>query len=108
MNTTPDSLQTLFSDHWDAYMRAEPFFATMCGDHRFDNQLGQADEAHYADWLSQLEGFQRRLTDIDPQPLSEDDRLNYEYFERMLEAEIGRTRILSPAHPFLHHARSDA
>ena len=44
MSKTPASLVKLFSDHWDAYMRWDPIYATMCGDHRFDDQLGNLYE----------------------------------------------------------------
>jgi uncharacterized protein (DUF885 family) len=88
MPKTPASLVKLFSDHWNAYMRWDPTFATMCGDHRFDDQLGGADEQHYTAWLDQLKGFRARLDKIDPSKLGLDDRLNYNYFARMLDSEI--------------------
>ncbi len=89
MPKTPVALTRLFSDHWDAYMRWDPIFATMCGDHRFDDQLGSADELHYKDWLKQLRKFRKRLEKIDPSKLSPEDRLNYGYFALMLDSEIG-------------------
>src|SRR5688500_17767516 len=89
MSRTPASLKKLFSDQWDANMRWDPIFATMCGDHRFDDQLGGADEDHYVGWLDQLNKFRARLDKIDPSKLGPDDRLNYDYFARMLDSEIG-------------------
>ena len=71
MSNSPASLVKLFSDHWDAYMRWDPIYATMCGDHRFDDQLGSADESHYTDWLNQLRGFQKRLEKIDSSKLDD-------------------------------------
>ena len=88
MPKTPASLTRIFSDHWDAYMRWDPTFATMCGDHRFDDQLGGADESHYTDWLDQLRKFRKRLDKFDPSRLGPADRLNYDYFALMLDSEI--------------------
>lgn len=88
MSKTPTALTKLFREHWDAYMRFEPVFATMSGDHRFDDELGSADEAHYTDWLKQLKKFRARLEKIDPSKLEPADRLNYDYFARMLASEI--------------------
>ena len=88
MPKTPAALTKLFREHWDAYLRFEPVFATMCGDHRFDDELGGADEAHFTDWLKQLRKFRTRLDKIDPSGLEPADRLNYDYFARMLDSEI--------------------
>jgi len=88
MPKTPAVLVKLFSDHWDAYMRTEPILATVCGDHRFDDQVGGAGKAYYANWLKQLKKFHKRLEKIDPSKLGAEDRLNYNYFALMLESEI--------------------
>ena len=88
MPKTPASLTKLFTEHWDAYMRFDPVFATMCGDHRFDNELGGADEAHYTGWLNQLKKFRARLDKIDSSKLGPADRLNYGYFALMLDSEM--------------------
>lgn len=88
MPKTPASLVKLISEQWDAYMHWDPMFATMCGDHRFDDQLGGADEAHYTGWLDQLRRFRKRLDRIDPSKLGPADRLNYDYFALMLDSEI--------------------
>lgn len=88
MPRTPISLTRLFTEHWDVYMRFDPIFATMCGDHRFDDELGGADEAHHTDWLNQLRKFRARLDKIDPSRLRPADRINYAYFALMLDSEI--------------------
>jgi uncharacterized protein (DUF885 family) len=69
-------------------MRFDPILATLCSDHRFDDQLGGADEDHYVDWLNQLKKFRSQLDKIALSQLEPDDRLNYEYFARMLDSEI--------------------
>jgi uncharacterized protein (DUF885 family) len=81
-------LSQLLADHWDAWMRWDPLYATTCGDHRFNDRLPGADEAHYVDWLNQMLGFRARLETIDRSTLIPDDRLNYDIFARMLDNEI--------------------
>lgn len=88
MPKTPAALAKLFSDHWNAYMQVDPIFATLCGDHRFDDQVGSADEAHYTNWLKQLKKFRKRLEKIDLTKLGTQDRVNYKYFALMLDSEI--------------------
>lgn len=81
-------LETLFADHREAWMRWDPLNATLCGDHRFDDQLPRANEESFADWLTQLNGFQARWKAIDRAGLQAANRLNYDVFARMLENEI--------------------
>ncbi len=89
MKKTPASLTKLFADQWDAFLRWEPTSATFFGDHRFDDQLPAATEKHFTDWLKQLKKFRARLGRIDRAGLEAGDRLNYDYFARMLDSEIG-------------------
>jgi uncharacterized protein (DUF885 family) len=93
MKKTPASLTKLFTDHWDAFLRWEPTSATFFGDHRFDDQLPAATEEHFADWLKQLKKFRARLGRIERAGLEAGDRLNYDYFARMLDSEIGMLEL---------------
>jgi uncharacterized protein (DUF885 family) len=88
MSTLPTKLSKLFSDHWDAWMRFDPLFATTCGDHRYNDQMPHTTDADFADWLDQLTKFRARLEKIDRARLEAADRLNYDYFARMLDSEI--------------------
>lgn len=93
MKNTPASLTKLFTDHWDAFLRWEPTSATFFGDHRFDDQLPAANEEHFAKWLIQLKKFRARLGKIERAALEAGDRLNYDYFARMLDSEIGMLEL---------------
>lgn len=93
MKTIRTKLEQLFNDHWEAWMRYDPLFATSCGDHRNNHLLPQVDEASYAAWLAQLEGFQARLASIPRSALEPAERLNYDYFSRMLAGEIAELRF---------------
>lgn len=88
MPKTPIPLKKISREYWDAYMRYDPVSATTFGDHRFDDQLGGADETHYTNWLSQLKEFRARLNKIDPTNLESADRLNHNTFALILDVEI--------------------
>jgi uncharacterized protein (DUF885 family) len=93
MKTSGSELAQLFADHWEAWMKWDPIFATQCGDQRYNDRLPNADESHYADWLTQLEGFRARLEQIASDSLKPADRLNYDYFARMLSSEMDELRF---------------
>jgi uncharacterized protein (DUF885 family) len=95
MKKTPAVHTKLFTDHWDAFLLWEPTSATFFGDHRFDDQLPAATEEHFADWLKQLKKFRARLGRIERAGLEAGDRLNYDYFARMLDSEIGMLELHS-------------
>jgi hypothetical protein len=38
----PDAFAQLLDDHWEFTMRMDPVWATMTGDHRFDDRLPEA------------------------------------------------------------------
>jgi uncharacterized protein (DUF885 family) len=86
--TSSDQLTRLIADQWQAWMQAEPLFATTCGDHRFNNRLPDAGEEHYASWRERLVEFHALLHRIDHATLAPSDRLNYDIFDRMLDSEI--------------------
>ena len=84
----PDAFAQLLDDHWDFSMRTEPVWATMTGDHRFDDRLPEASESSMAERAAELQDLQRRLGAIDRLALPASDRLNYEILARALENDI--------------------
>jgi uncharacterized protein (DUF885 family) len=88
MSPSADQLNRLITEQWEAWMRWDPIYATTCGDHRFNDRLPEADEAHYGEWRDQLAGFRGRLQKIESGTLQASDRLNYELFSRLLDSEI--------------------
>jgi uncharacterized protein (DUF885 family) len=88
MTSPAVQLNRLIANQWQAWMQAEPLFATSCGDHRFNDRLPNADEEHYSSWRAQLVEFRAVLERIDRGSLAPSDRLNYDLFERMLDSEI--------------------
>ena len=86
--TPTEQFRQLIADQWDAWMRAEPIFATSCGDHRFNDRLPDAGEEHYTSWRAQLADFRARLQTLDRAALDPSERLNHAIFARMLDFEI--------------------
>jgi len=85
---SPELLDRLIADQWEAWMRWDPLFATSCGDQRFNDRLPEAGEPHYVSWRGQLAAFRQRLQKIDRLSLPQADRLNCDIFARMLDFEI--------------------
>jgi uncharacterized protein (DUF885 family) len=81
-------LQQLLSDHWEAWMRWDPLFATQCGDNRYNDRLPIMTDAAFQNWRLQLIGFRDRQRAIDRAELTNRDRLNYDIFARTLDNEI--------------------
>jgi uncharacterized protein (DUF885 family) len=81
-------LQRLFNDHWQAWLRWDPLFATQCGDNRYNDRLPVMTDAEYQDWRKQLIIFRKRKNDIARSDLSPTDSLNYDIFSRILDNEI--------------------
>ena len=97
--TSAADLHALFNDEWEAHLAADPFFATITGDRRYNDRLPEASEARYAREAEALRGFLDRLRQIDREDLSEADRLNYDIFRRLKQdalAEIEFRSYLAP------------
>ena len=88
MTTASTHLTRLFSDHWQAQMEYDPLFASMCGDHRYDDRLPTVSEAAISAWRSQLQAFRTRQDSIPKDELSPADQLNSDIFAQLLDVEI--------------------
>lgn len=88
MSSPLSPLHQFFQDHWDAWMRYDPLFATYVGDHRYNDNLPSATEEAFHAWREQLSGFNKRLRGISDQSLTDTDQLNYVLFSHLLEDEI--------------------
>lgn len=88
MPTPISPLHQLFQDHWEAWTRFDPLFATYVGEQRYNDRLPIATEEANQSWQNQLIDFHKRLDGIPEQTLTAPDRLNYTLFRQMLEDEI--------------------
>jgi len=81
-------LNRLFADEWEFRMQEDPWQATLCGDHRFNDRLPVATELDAARRAGQASAFLDRLHAIDRAALPPGDQLNYAVFERELSNRI--------------------
>jgi uncharacterized protein (DUF885 family) len=88
METIANQFQQVLDDHWESWLKHDPLFATIAGDHRYDQLLPGGDEAWYLDWLDTLSRIKIRLKAIDREALSASDQLNYDIFSRHIAAEV--------------------
>jgi len=87
MNTSTQ-LQQLFTDHWEAWMRWDPLFATQCGDHRYNDRLPTMTDSAIQNWREHLIAFRERQRTIDRGALAPSETLDYDIFARLLDNEI--------------------
>lgn len=88
MTTPSTQLTQLFADHWQAWMQYDPLFASMCGDHRYDDRLPSVSDAAITAWRSQLQDFRKRQDAISRSSLSPSEQLNYDVFARLVDVDI--------------------
>ena len=81
-------LADLFSDYWEAQMRAYPTWATYLGDHRYDALLTDYSSIAYARRSEQTRVFLQRIEATPLEGLSPADSLNHVLFARMLRDDI--------------------
>ena len=81
-------LHLLFDEAWAFRLKENPLFATNVGEDRYNDRLPSVtaeDQARRAEfWRGMLD----RLEGIDRSRLRDDDRINYDIFERQLRDEI--------------------
>src|SRR5512147_68780 len=96
MNTHRSSsalFQQLLGDEWEFRMREDPLFATLCGDHRYDDRLPGLAEADFERRLDRMLEFRRRRIGIDRNALPPSELLNYDVFTEYLDREIAELRF---------------
>jgi uncharacterized protein (DUF885 family) len=75
----------LLDDHWAWVMKNSPVFATTLGERRYDDQLGELTVASLDQQTVEAEALIKRLQAINPQSLSEADKLNHAILLRDLK-----------------------
>ena len=86
--TRDRDLAELFTEAWEAHLRAHPELASDIGDPRFHGRLEDISEAGRAARRDELWSFQRRLDLIPVATLDEEDRRNAELFRFELAREL--------------------
>ncbi len=90
-STASSQLQQLFGDEWEFHMQEDPLFATLCGDHRYDDRLPSVSEADFTRRLARMRTFLDRARAIERAALTSEERLNHDIFMHVLENEIAET-----------------
>lgn len=69
-------LQKVIDEAWEFRLRTQPIFATVIGDYRYNDQLGDFSEAQQHRTAQALRGFQQRLRAIRIDGFTEQEQLN--------------------------------
>jgi len=96
-----ETLHALFEEEWQTRLERDPFRATMLGVHAYDDAVPKVSAAARARHLEQDRAFLEPLHAIDPNPLSADDKLNYDLFEFDVRGRVARAAFQPWRIPFL-------
>lgn len=75
----------LFAREWEVRLEESPLLATAVGRHEYDDRLASMTPADLRRRYEADKAFLAELREIDPQALSEQDRVSYRIFEFQLE-----------------------
>jgi uncharacterized protein (DUF885 family) len=89
VETPSQQLTRLIEEEWEFRLEADPLFATVVGDHRYDDRLPSATEEEHSRRLGFWRSLLQRLQKIDPAGLPANQRLDWEILVRLLDIEIG-------------------
>jgi len=78
------TLNTIFSDYWEDYLRHNPEFASTIGDNRFNDQLSDYSVEAYNESLSRDRAFLTRLAEVDTTAMPEQEQLSKDLLVRRL------------------------
>src|SRR3989338_4562214 len=81
-------LHALFQEEWEYTLREDPTFASFLGDRRYNDRWPDASLAALERRQQHSREALGRLAAIDPQALSEADRLNYRLFRKQYENDV--------------------
>ena len=93
-------LDSLMAEYWDFALEEDPLLATQAGVSDFNDRLPSVTPADNKRRLQTLRRFHGRTTDIDPDTLSDNGRINAELFAWVLEDAIGANELALSRIPF--------
>lgn len=82
-------LHDLFAREWEVRLEESPLLATAVGRHEYDDRLSSMTPADLRRRYEADKAFLAELREIDPQTLSDQDRVSYRIFESQLEDRVG-------------------
>jgi len=93
--TPSGDLKQLLDDEWAWRLREDPLFATSVGDHSTDDRLPSVTVADWERREKDTRAFLKRLQSIDRTKLNDADRINYDFFRRVLNNRITEAEFKS-------------
>ena len=69
-------LSDLFHSYWETYLKLNPETASEIGDNRYNDKIADYSVKAYNDWLAQEQNFLLQLAAIDPDGLSDQEKLS--------------------------------
>ncbi|OLS28607.1 MAG: hypothetical protein HeimC2_05520 [Candidatus Heimdallarchaeota archaeon LC_2] len=94
-----EKFQELLNDEWESNIRSNPVFATRTGDHRYNDRLGENDEEFHEKRINEFREFEQRLSEINTSDFSENDKLNFDIFEKQITKASIRLKFRSYRFP---------
>lgn len=85
--TPDDDFDSAVDAFFERYFEFYPTFAAGAGLHEYDPRLGPRDAASIRAWLDDLEAFEHRFSAMDPDALTDDQRLDRELILREIRGE---------------------
>jgi uncharacterized protein (DUF885 family) len=82
------SLNALLQEQWEWQLKAQPEFATIVGDYRYNDRWSDFSLAHVAQQKKDTAGFLKRFQAADTSGFSEQDRLNQQLMVRNLQDNL--------------------
>jgi uncharacterized protein (DUF885 family) len=76
------ALNALFSEYWEAYLARSPEFASTIGDKRWNDKLSDFSVEAVNAWLAREQNWLLKLASIEPEGLSEEEKLSREMLMR--------------------------
>lgn len=83
-----EQLNRIFNDYENYNIVNDPEGATYNGDHRFDDQLSDLSEEANKKYYDTVRAYHKRLTGIDYNALTDDNKLNFDLFKRNLDLTL--------------------
>ncbi len=104
LETRRKALNDLLHEQWEYTLRINPIFASIIGDKRYNNQVGDSSEKATLADLEETRKFLARFEAIDTSGFPEQDTLNKELMVRDLREELEGARFKNwrmPVNQFL-------
>ncbi len=92
-------LNQIFDSYWEFRLKSDPTFATYLGDHRYDDKLPDYSETAYLADLDTLKNYLAQSEKINPQDLSETDRVSLLIFQKIIRDGLEGAKFKSYVFP---------